>query len=101
MASTGVSRPDEPFLLSSSEFAELAELAGAIGVELDPRQCEQLMEFADLLRRWNRVYNLTAIEQPAQVISHHLLDSLAIVPTVLSLAGGSPARVLDVGAGGG
>lgn len=96
--SAGVSRPDESLLLSSSE---IAELAGAIGVELDPQQCEQLMQFADLLRRWNRVYNLTAIELPAQVITHHLLDSLAIVPTVLGLAGGAPARVLDVGAGGG
>jgi len=87
--------------LASSQSPELVELAGAIGIGLDPRQCEQLLQFADLLRRWSRVYNLTAIEQPAQVMSHHLLDSLAILPTVLDLARSTPARVLDVGTGGG
>ena len=87
--------------MPSSQSPELVELAGAIGIGLDPRQCEQLLQFADLLRRWNRVYNLTAIEHPAQVLSHHLLDSLAIVPTVLDLARSTPARVLDVGTGGG
>jgi len=100
--SVGASLPDASLLsLPPSERPELAELAGSIGIELDPRQCEQLLQFADLLRRWNRVYNLTAIEHPSQVISHHLLDSLAIVPTLLDLARGAPARVLDVGTGGG
>lgn len=60
-----------------------------------------LVRYADLLLRWNSVHNLTAIESPAQVLTHHLLDSLAIVPQMQRIRGVSPARVLDVGAGGG
>jgi 16S rRNA (guanine527-N7)-methyltransferase len=53
------------------------------------------------LSRWNRIHNLTAIERPDQIISHHLLDSLAVAPVVAELAGVQALRVLDVGAGGG
>ena len=59
------------------------------------------MRYADLLLRWNSVHNLTAIESPAHVLTHHLLDSLAIVPQIQSIRSGRPLRVLDVGAGGG
>jgi 16S rRNA (guanine527-N7)-methyltransferase len=78
-------------------------VAGAteLGVTLDPAQVAQLVSFAELLLRWNRVHNLTAIEQPEQIVSHHLLDSLAIVPTLEQRARGRVLRVLDVGAGGG
>jgi 16S rRNA (guanine527-N7)-methyltransferase len=80
---------------------DLAAGATELGVTLDPAQVAQLVSFAELLLRWNRVHNLTAIEQPQQIVSHHLLDSLAIVPTLEQRAQGRVLRVLDVGAGGG
>jgi 16S rRNA (guanine527-N7)-methyltransferase len=79
----------------------LAAGAAELGVTLDPTQLAQLGAFAGLLLRWNRVHNLTAIEQPDQVVSHHLLDSLALVPSFEQQARGRVPRVLDVGAGGG
>ena len=59
-----------------------------------------MVRYADLLLRWNSVHNLTAIESPAQVLTHHLLDSLAIVPQIQRIRE-RRVRVLDVGAGGG
>jgi 16S rRNA (guanine527-N7)-methyltransferase len=79
----------------------LAAGAAELGVTLDPTQLTQLGAFAGLLLRWNRVHNLTAIQQPDQVVSHHLLDSLALVPSLKQQARGRVLRVLDVGAGGG
>ena len=55
----------------------------------------QLLAFRDLLLKWNKTYNLTALRDPAQAISHHLLDSLAILPHV------GASTLLDVGSGGG
>ncbi len=76
----------------------LASQARDLGVDLTPTQSAQLIHFAQLLLRWNRVYNLTAITSIEEVVSHHLLDSLG-------LAAGLPAapalRVLDAGAGAG
>jgi 16S rRNA (guanine527-N7)-methyltransferase len=80
---------------------ELAALAAELGVPLDAAQCERLQRFADLLLRWNRVHNLTAIEHLDDIVTHHLLDSLAVAPTLTTLAAGRVLRVLDVGAGGG
>jgi len=68
---------------------------------LSASQSQALAHYAALLQRWNKVHNLTAIETPAQVLTHHLLDSLAIVPEVQRVAGGRSVQVLDVGAGGG
>jgi 16S rRNA (guanine527-N7)-methyltransferase len=75
---------------------DLAAGAAELGVTLDPAQVAQLCAFARLLLRWNRVHNLTAIEQPGQVVSHHLLDSLAIAPTLEQLTQGRVLQVLDV-----
>ena len=55
----------------------------------------KLLAFRNLLLKWNRTYNLTALRDPQQAISHHLLDALAILPHV----GAGP--LLDVGSGGG
>ena len=70
-------------------------------MRLSESQSDALARYAALLLRWNAVHNLTAIETPAQVLSHHLLDSLAIVPEIQRVAGDRSMRVLDVGAGGG
>ncbi len=80
---------------------ELAEGAAELGLALDSRQIDQLVRFAELLQRWNRVHNLTAIE-PGQTLSHHLLDSLSVAaPIAARLAAKPSPRLLDVGAGGG
>ena len=78
-------------------------LAGAagLGVELSGAQADQLVRFAALLVRWNAVHNLTAISSLASILSHHLLDSLAILPRMSSIFGEKHCRVLDVGSGGG
>jgi 16S rRNA (guanine527-N7)-methyltransferase len=59
---------------------------------------EQLLQYLALLEKWNRIYNLTAIRDPLGMVSHHLLDSLAVVPH-LPLA--QATRVADAGTGAG
>lgn len=68
----------------------------ALPLVLSGQQIEQLLDYLALLVKWNGVYNLTAVRDPAQMVTQHLLDSLATVP---AFAGAK--RVLDVGAGGG
>jgi len=81
--------------------AALADGAGALGIALDDAQLRQLADYALLLGRWNAVHNLTAIRNEGDMLTHHLLDSLAVAPHLQRLTGGAPARVLDVGSGGG
>ena len=71
--------------------AGLAEL----GIDLPDTAQQKLFAFRDLLLKWNKTYNLTALRDPEQAISHHLLDSLAILPHV------GDGNLLDVGSGGG
>jgi len=59
-------------------------------------QREQLMDYLALMAKWNGVYNLTSLRDPMQMVTHHLLDSLAAVPAFEGVK-----SVLDVGAGGG
>lgn len=76
----------------------LAQLEmGIAGLELAlPDDAEaKLSAYLALLDKWNRVYNLTAVREIERMVSHHLLDSLAIVPYI------EAGRVLDVGSGGG
>lgn len=74
----------------------LKDGAAALGLALSERQLSRLMAYQALMIKWNKVYNLTALRDPAQMVTHHLLDSLAAV----SVFAGAQ-RVLDVGAGGG
>ena len=57
----------------------LAALAREIDLDLNAEQSSKLVEYAELLRRWNRVHNLTAVDSEADLLTHHLLDCLAIV----------------------
>ena len=87
--------------MSHPQQQRLAEGATALGLSLAPAQHAQLLAYLDLLAKWNKVYNLTAVRDPAEMLTHHLLDSLAaIAPRVRHTQGGA-ARVLDVGSGGG
>ncbi|MBI5923297.1 MAG: 16S rRNA (guanine(527)-N(7))-methyltransferase RsmG [Betaproteobacteria bacterium] len=69
-----------------------------LGLILDPPAEQRLLDYLELLSKWNRVYNLTAIRDESEMVSQHLLDSLA----VLSYLNGNSIRTLaDVGSGGG
>lgn len=74
----------------------LAGGAQALQLSLSDAQQTQLLDYLALLSKWNSVYNLTAVRDPMQMVTQHLLDSLAAVPAFA----GAP-HVLDVGAGGG
>ena len=67
----------------------------ALGATLTDAQIERLERYLALLEKWNRVYNLTAIREPERMVTHHVLDSLAILPHVRG------TRALDVGSGAG
>ena len=79
----------------------IANAAAELGLQLSEAQSDALARYAALLMRWNAVHNLTAIESPAHVLTHHLLDSLAIVPEIQRIGGERLVNVLDAGAGGG
>lgn len=76
--------------------ALLVEGIEALGLNLDQQQVEQMLAYLSLLSKWNSVYNLTAIRNPADMVRQHLLDSLSAVP-----AFADAGSVLDVGSGGG
>lgn len=80
-------------LLSLEE--QLAAGVSALGLTLSAADQHRLLDYLTLLDKWNRVYNLTAVRETERMVSHHLLDSLAIAPHVAT------GRVLDVGSGGG
>lgn len=72
-----------------------------LGLALSATQVDQLLAYQALIAQWNKVYNLTAVRDPAEMLTHHLLDSLAAVPPLLRHSQGQTAAVLDVGSGGG
>jgi 16S rRNA (guanine527-N7)-methyltransferase len=80
--------------------ATLRAGAEQLGVQLDDRQCERLLAYGALILKWNKVYNLTALRDPATVMTHHLLDSLSVIAPLQRERPGA-TRLLDVGAGAG
>jgi 16S rRNA (guanine527-N7)-methyltransferase len=74
----------------------LAEGIAEMGLDISAEQQGKLMDYLALMFKWNSVYNLTSLRDPMQMVTHHLLDSLAAVP---AFAGAK--NVLDVGSGGG
>jgi len=74
----------------------LADGIAEMGLDVTPEQQVKLMAYLQLMHKWNAVYNLTSLRDPMQMVTHHLLDSLAAVP-----AFDGARNVLDVGAGGG
>jgi 16S rRNA (guanine527-N7)-methyltransferase len=75
--------------------------ARSLGLALEPQQWEQLSAYVGLIERWNRTYNLTAVRDPAQMVTQHLLDSLAVVGPLRRHTAGARASLLDVGSGAG
>lgn len=76
---------------------ELEQGAALLGVELSQAQRDQLLAYLALLNKWNKAYNLTAVRDPAEMVSRHLLDSLSVATYVER----GNSRWLDVGSGGG
>jgi 16S rRNA (guanine527-N7)-methyltransferase len=73
----------------------------ALGLALSGTQIQRLLDYAALIQKWNKVYNLTALRDPADMLTHHLLDSLTAIAPLTRHTQGQPMRVLDVGSGGG
>ncbi|MDR2625375.1 MAG: 16S rRNA (guanine(527)-N(7))-methyltransferase RsmG [Zoogloeaceae bacterium] len=86
------------------DLAALRDGIAEMRLALPAGAAKTLLAYRDLLLKWNRVYNLTAVKTPEEILTHHLLDSLAILPwldRVLADAAPSAASLLDVGSGGG
>ncbi|AHL77586.1 16S rRNA methyltransferase [Stutzerimonas stutzeri] len=76
---------------------ELKQGACVLDIHLSEIQQAQLLAYLALLNKWNKAYNLTAVRDPAEMVSRHLLDSLSVAPYVAHHG----SRWLDVGSGGG
>ena len=74
---------------------ELRQGIAQLEIVLDEEAQRKLLDYLALLHKWNKVYNLTAIRDPQQMVSNHLLDSLAVMPYLWA------GRWLDVGCGAG
>ena len=85
----------------SDALTVLKSGAAELGLSLSDAQFEQLLGYLALIQKWNKVYNLTAVRDPQEMLTHHLLDSLTAVAPLLRRTHGQPAKVLDVGSGGG
>lgn len=82
--------PDRPGLARA-----LARGVSELELSLDSEAADRMLDYVELLRYWNRSFNLTAVRDPAQMVSRHLLDSVALLPWVRGPA------LLDVGSGAG
>ena len=90
--------------MSDAAEAVLRDGLGALGLSLSDAQVRQLLDYQSLIGKWNKVYNLTAVRDPAEMLTHHLLDSLAAVAPLqkhLQSRGLATASLLDVGSGAG
>ena len=90
--------------MTSIASITLEEGVSQIGLALDNRQFGLLRSYLAMLQKWNKVYNLTAVREPAEMVTHHLLDSLAVIPALLRQRGEGDHqafKLLDVGSGGG
>lgn len=73
----------------------LAQGIAALGIAVSPEVQEKLLAHIALIQKWNRIHNLTAVREATKMVSHHLLDCLAVVPHL------EGRRVVDVGSGAG
>ncbi|KIU53294.1 16S rRNA methyltransferase [Pseudomonas putida] len=84
-------------MVTPQHAQKLSTGARQLGVELSEAQHAQLLAYLALLIKWNKAYNLTAVRNPDEMVSRHLLDSLSVMPFIHS----DTERWLDVGSGGG
>lgn len=86
-----------PELLRPALRSAVAQLA----LDVSDAQLDALIAYLALLQRWNAHYNLTAVRDPAQMLTQHLADCLAVIGPLRREISSAPARLLDVGSGGG
>ena len=93
-------QPD--FGTMEGQDARLEALAPVLGLTLSADDRRRLLSYLGLIQRWTKVYNLTAVRDPGEMFTHHLLDCLAVIqPMRRALAAAPQPRVLDVGSGAG
>ena len=84
---------------------QLEQAAPKLGLALSVGQVDALFAYLALIQKWNKVYNLTAVRDPAEMLTHHLLDSLAVIAPLRAQTEKMPVaeslRLLDVGSGAG
>ncbi len=83
------------------ERSRLIDGAAALGLAPSSGQIDTLLAYLELLAKWNRIYNLTAIRDPARMLTQHLLDSLSVIAPLCRWSDGQAKRLLDVGSGAG
>ena len=81
--------------MDAAVISALSRGCGTLKVATDPARQEKLLAYLELMIKWNRAYNLTAVRDPQNMVTRHLLDSLSIAPYVTG------QRLIDVGTGGG
>ena len=95
--------------LNTNHREVLTQSLPALGLSLSDAQITALLDYMALIQKWTKVYNLTAVRDPDEMLTHHLLDSLAVIGPLrrqvaasgLLSAGGTALRLLDVGSGAG
>ncbi|RQP24284.1 16S rRNA (guanine(527)-N(7))-methyltransferase RsmG [Piscinibacter terrae] len=82
-----------------SRRQQLADASAQLGLLLDTATADRLIAYLNLLQRWNSTYNLTAVRDPAEMLTQHLFDCLAVIDPLRRVS--PKGRLLDVGSGGG
>ncbi len=78
-----------------TQAALLASGIAEMGLDVSPEAQQKLLQYLSLLNKWNKVYNLTAVRDPLEMVTLHLLDSISVLPYIQT------KNLLDVGSGGG
>jgi 16S rRNA (guanine527-N7)-methyltransferase len=81
---------------SDNKLSTLADGLARLNLALPPEALQKLLDYVALVQKWNKVYNLTAVRDADKMLTHHLFDSLAVVPHVAAAK-----TILDVGSGAG
>jgi 16S rRNA (guanine527-N7)-methyltransferase len=79
----------------------LREVIAGLALKVPEVQVDALLAYLSLLQRWNATYNLTAVREPAQMLTQHVADCLAVIGPLRRALGAGSSSVLDVGSGGG
>ncbi len=96
-------------MTEASLRVQLEQATPQLGLDLSVAQVDNLFAYLALIQKWTKVYNLTAVRDPAEMLTHHLLDSLAVIESLRAQIEKMPAvatttehlRLLDVGSGAG
>jgi 16S rRNA (guanine527-N7)-methyltransferase len=87
--------------MAAALHERLRDGLGQLGLAVSDAQVTQFLGYLRLINKWNKVYNLTAVRDPDEMLTQHLFDSLAVVNPLRRELGGRPAEILDVGSGAG